>query len=198
MTPQMLTSTPKSENGQFVHDLNSIFHTQLGTSPQSARSVLCVFTLPSCSLMASAIDEATIVQATKHGFASGWATRQVDAVASAVPRTHRGDQRGDGLSLSVNAREALKAVAQVSRQPAPTTSIMMRDVDLRKNLYAQSCSQVARPFLQGIIEYMTNEVMTLARSTLRSRREFGRDVKEKLCNIALVYDTELKLTTEKF
>ena len=106
MTPQMLTSTPKSEDGQFVHDVNSILHTHFGSSTQSARSVLCVFTLPSCSLIASAIDEATIVQAIKHGLASGWATRQVlpAAVASAVPRTHRGDQRGDGLSLSMQER----------------------------------------------------------------------------------------------
>ena len=30
------------------------------------------FTLPSCSLMATDIDEAAIVQAIRHGLASGW------------------------------------------------------------------------------------------------------------------------------
>ena len=45
---------------------------------------------------------------------------------------------------------------------------------------------------------MTNELTALAPSTLRSRREFGRDVKEKLCCIASVCDTELKSTTESF
>ena len=86
-------------------------HSHFGSSTQSARSVLCVFTLPSCSLMAIAIDEATIVQAIMHGLASGGATRQgVAASASAILRTHRGDQRGDGLHLSM--QEKLKAVAQ--------------------------------------------------------------------------------------
>jgi len=45
---------------------------------------------------------------------------------------------------------------------------------------------------------MTNELTALAPSTMRSKRGFGRDVKEKLCYIALVYDTELKSTTESF
>ena len=45
---------------------------------------------------------------------------------------------------------------------------------------------------------MTNELTALAPSTMRSKRRFGRDVKEKLCYIALVYDTELKSTTESF
>ena len=31
---------------------------------------------------------------------------------------------------------------------------------------------------QGIMEHMTNELTALAHSTMRSRREFGRDVKE--------------------
>ena len=61
--------------------------------------------------MATAIDDATIVQAIMHGLASGWATRQaVAAAASAILRTHRGDQRGDGRHLSM--QEMLKAVAK--------------------------------------------------------------------------------------
>ena len=45
-----------------------------------------------------------------------------------------------------------------------------------------------------MVERMTNELTALALSTMRSRREFGRDVIEKLCYIALDYDTELKST----
>ena len=62
--------------------------------------------------MATAIDEATIVQAIMHGLASGGgAARQVVAVAAiAILRTHRGDQRGDCLHLSM--QEKLKAVAK--------------------------------------------------------------------------------------
>ena len=52
--------------------------------------------------------------------------------------------------------------------------------------------------VHGIMEHVTNVLTALAPSTMRSRREFGRDVKEKLCYIALVYDTELKSTTESF
>ena len=65
----------------------------------------------SCSLMATAIDEAAIRQAIMHGLASGGATRQaVAAAACAVLRTHRGDQRGDCLHLSM--QEKLKALAK--------------------------------------------------------------------------------------
>ena len=52
--------------------------------------------------------------------------------------------------------------------------------------------------LHEIMEHMTNELTALAPSTMRSRREFGRDVKEELCYMAFVYDTELKSTTESF
>ena len=89
-----------------------VIRSHFGPSTQSARSVLFVFTLPSCSLMATAVDEATIVQAIMHDLASGEAIRQVvaAAAASAILRTHRGDQRCDGLHLSI--QEKLKAVAQ--------------------------------------------------------------------------------------
>ena len=96
---------------QLPEDQKLSIRSHFGSSTQSARSCLCVFTLPSCSLMATAIDEATIVQAIMHGLASGRATRQMVAVAaSAILRTHRGDQRGDGLHQSM--QEKLKAVAQ--------------------------------------------------------------------------------------
>ena len=89
-----------------VHRVRSHF----GSTTQSARSV---FALPSCTLMATAIDEATIVQAIMHGLASGGATRQVvTTAASAILRTHRGDQRGDGLHLPM--QEKLKAVHKIS------------------------------------------------------------------------------------
>ena len=45
---------------------------------------------------------------------------------------------------------------------------------------------------------MTKELTALAPSTMRSRREFVGDVKEKLCYIGLDYDTQLKSTTESF
>ena len=48
------------------------------------------------------------------------------------------------------------------------------------------------------MEYMTNELTALAPSTMRLRREFGRDLKEKLCYITSVYDTELKIDYGKF
>ena len=56
--------------------------------------------------MVTAIDEATMVQAIMHGFASGGATRRVvvAVAASATLRTHRGDRRGDGRHLSMHLK----------------------------------------------------------------------------------------------
>ena len=45
------------------------FRGHFGSNTQS-EIVICVFTLPFCSVMATAIDEATIVQAIMHGLAS--------------------------------------------------------------------------------------------------------------------------------
>ena len=79
----------------------------------------------------------------------------------------------------------------------PFQNVMKCDVYVRKELYATFVVSGGTALFQGIIVHMTKELTALAPFTrehlhCHRRREIVPFVKEKLCYIACVFDTELK------